>query len=166
MKLLKFIAGYIKTQIETTIHKGRVLLNIIKLINKIDPPDKRKLYWRGLKHDFSKYGWFEARHYAWIIFNLKGSTFGTEDYKKRLEGIQPAVKHHYKNNSHHPEYYKNGISDMSENDKLEMVCDWCAAVKRHKDGDIFKSIDINQKRFGYDDEIKKWLIFMAKKINS
>ena len=31
--MIKLIAGYIKTQIETTIHKARVLINIVDIIN-------------------------------------------------------------------------------------------------------------------------------------
>lgn len=165
MKILKFIAGYFYTQWETSIHRARVLLNIVTLINKLDPPDKGKLYWRGLKHDWSKLGWDEAKHYAKVIFDLKGSTYGSEEYKKMLEEIQPAIKHHYKNNSHHPEYYANGFQDMTELDKLELIADWYAATKRHKNGDIFKSIEINQSRFGYNDETKEWLISIAKIIS-
>ena len=40
---------------------------------------------------------------------------------------------------------------------LEMLCDWIAATKRHNNGDIRKSIEINQKRFGYSDELKQIL---------
>lgn len=40
----------------------------------------------------------------------------------------------------------------------EMIADWMAACKRHADGDIMKSIEINQKRFGYSDELKEILI--------
>jgi len=160
--MFRFLAGYVKTQKETITHKIRVLSNMIKLTNKLEHPNKWQLYWRGCKHDWSKLGWYEAKYYAKIIFLLKGSTYGSDDYKKNLEGIQPAVKHHYKKNSHHPEYYKNGIQDMTELDKLELVADWAAAIKRHKDGDIYKSIKINQKRFGYDNEFKEWLISMVK----
>jgi len=162
MKMLKFIAGYLKTQIETIIHKFRVLLNIVTLINKTNPPHKWKLYWRGIKHDFSKLGWYEAKHYAKVIFKLKHSTYGSEEYKKMLEYIQPAIKHHYKKNSHHPEHYENGFQDMSELDRLELICDWESATHRHKNGNIYKSIEINQKRFGYDDKMKEWMISMAK----
>ena len=48
---------------------------------------------------------------------------------------------------------------------IEMMCDWYASSQRHKNGDIFKSIEQNQQRFGYSDEVKtilkntaKWLI--------
>jgi hypothetical protein len=39
-------------------------------------------------------------------------------------------------------------------DLIEMLCDWKAATLRHNTGDIYKSLDINQKRFGYSDELK------------
>ena len=46
-------------------------------------------------------------------------------------------------------------------DMLEMICDWKAASERHADGDILKSIEINQKRFGYSDDLKNILINTA-----
>ena len=45
MNKLKFLAGYIKTQWETTIHKGRVLLNIVDVIKKLDPPSNGRPFW-------------------------------------------------------------------------------------------------------------------------
>lgn len=163
--MLKFIAGYLYTQWETSIHRIRVLLNIVNLIDQLNPPNKWKLYWRGWKHDLSKYKWSEASYFAKTIFDLKHSTYGSEEYKKMLESIQPAIQTHYKKNSHHPEYYKNGFQDMTELDKLELIADWHAAVKRHATGNIYKSIEINQKRFGYSDEDKEWLISIAKIID-
>ena len=38
-------------------------------------------------------------------------------------------------------------------DIIEMICDWKSSTMRHANGDIFKSIELNQKRFGYSDEI-------------
>ena len=60
--------------------------------------------------------------------------------------METAISHHHKNNRHHPEYHDNGIFDMNLIDLLEMVCDWMASVKRHSDGDIYQSIEINKKR--------------------
>ena len=54
---------------------------------------------------------------------------------------------------------------MSALDKLELICDWESATHRHKNGDIYKSIEINQSRFGYDDKTKEWLISTAKLIS-
>ena len=56
---------------------------------------------------------------------------------------------------HHPNYYDDGIKGMDLVDIMEMVCDWKAASMRHNDGDIDKSLEINQKRFGYSDELKQ-----------
>ena len=47
-------------------------------------------------------------------------------------------------------------------DVLEMIVDWKSSSLRHNDGDIFKSIETNQKRFGYSDELKSILINTAK----
>jgi hypothetical protein len=38
-------------------------------------------------------------------------------------------------------------------DIVEMFCDWCAATLRHENGDIKKSLGINQKRFLYDNKL-------------
>lgn len=164
MKIFKFIAGYCWTQIQTTIHRINVLRNIVILTHNIEQKNVWKLYWRGWKHDLSKYRWSEASYFAKTIFDLKHSTYGSDEYKKMLEEIKPAIENHYKRNRHHPEYHKNGFEDMIELDKLELVADWQSATKRHKNGDIFKSIEINQSRFGYDNETKEWLISMAKKL--
>jgi len=51
-----------------------------------------------------------------------------------------------------------GLHGMSLLDLLEMLCDWKAATLRHNDGDIRKSIEINQRRFGYSDELKQILL--------
>ena len=50
------------------------------------------------------------------------------------------------------------ISQMNLIDIVEMLCDWLAATKRHDDGDIMKSIEINEKRFRYSGELKQILI--------
>jgi hypothetical protein len=42
---------------------------------------------------------------------------------------------------------------MSLIDLIEMVCDWMAATMRVKDGDIYKSLEINQERFGIDEQL-------------
>lgn len=41
---------------------------------------------------------------------------------------------------------------------IEMLCDWKAASIRQNGGDIRRSIEINQRRFGYSDELKAILL--------
>jgi hypothetical protein len=42
---------------------------------------------------------------------------------------------------------------MSLLDLTEMLADWSASIRRVKDGDLRCSIEINQERFGYSDEL-------------
>jgi hypothetical protein len=160
-QILSFIAGYFWTLIKNTMHKLRVLRNIVIIINITNPPNKWELYKRGILHDNSKYRWSESKHIAKVVFKLRSSTYGSEEYKKMLASFKPAIQLHYDRNPHHPEHYKNGIDDMSNIDKIELICDWEAATRKHADGDIFRSIEINQERFKYNDEFKEWLIRMA-----
>lgn len=86
--------------------------------------------------------------------NLKHCTYGSEEYKSFLDGLKPALNIHYANNRHHPEHFADGIRGMNLLDVLEMICDWKASSERHADGNIYRSIEINQSRFGYSDEVK------------
>jgi len=110
---------------------------------------------RGRVHDLSKLQSPELEIFTEYTPKLAGSTYGSDEYKENLKGMQGALKHHYENNSHHPEHYENGIRGMNLLDIIEMFCDWHAAVKRHNDGDISKSIEYNQHRFGYSDDLKE-----------
>jgi hypothetical protein len=143
------IIGYIYTQLQTAKHKLWVCYYISKLC--------LKLMWRALTHDLHKFRWIEAKGFAKTIFKLKHSTYGTDEYKELLKIIKPSIDHHYKNNRHHPEHHDKGFQDMSFVDRVEMILDWRSACRRHKDGDIHKSIEQNQKRFGYTDVDKEWM---------
>jgi hypothetical protein len=123
-------------------------------------------------HDQSKLVSPEVGVFDEFTSKLAGCTYGSDEYKSFLAGMKPALDHHYCNNRHHPEYfafdgvtfYPDAVSDgravrrMSLLDLLEMLCDWKAATMRHNDGDIRRSIEINQKRFGYSDELKQILL--------
>jgi uncharacterized LabA/DUF88 family protein len=39
-------------------------------------------------------------------------------------------------------------------DLIEMICDWKAATERTKDGNIYKSIEINSERFKMSEQLK------------
>jgi hypothetical protein len=114
----------------------------------------RELRLRGKLHDRSKLQKEEKEGFDEYTPKLAGSTYGSEGYKQFLKELKPYLDHHYAHNPHHPEHYEQGIRGMNLVDILEMFCDWYAATKRHNDGDIIKSIAINQKRFGYSDDLK------------
>lgn len=118
----------------------------------------KRVIQRADEHDRSKLVEPELSIFNEYTPKLKDSTYGSDEYKGFLVGMGEALKHHYAANSHHPEHYENGIAGMSLLDLIEMVCDWKAATERHADGDLLRSIEQNQERFGYSDELKSILL--------
>jgi hypothetical protein len=118
----------------------------------------RDLLRRQEQHDQSKLESPEVEVFDEFTSKLAGSTYGSDEYKQFLAAMKEGLEHHYAYNSHHPEHYPDGVRGMSLLDLTEMLCDWKAATLRHNDGDIRKSIEINQQRFGYSDELKQILL--------
>jgi len=119
---------------------------LLNLINQV-------IALRGVNHDKSKLEPFEKKFFDKISHKLKNCTYGSLEYKAFLSQLKPALKHHYSNNSHHPEHYKDGISGMTLIDLIEMFVDWKAATERHADGDFGRSIEINTERFKMDPQL-------------
>lgn len=142
--------AFVRNFVATSLHKFWVMYYIVKLC--------LSLLKRGIVHDLSKFGKYEEPYFRAQLDKLRYTTYGTPEYKALLELIKPALEHHYKVNSHHPEFYQNGIRGMDILDELEMLADWKAATLRHHDGCIKKSIVANSNRFGYDEKkIQKYL---------
>lgn len=141
---------------DTLRHKFRVQ----SLISNI----RHKLFLRGENHDDSKLESPEKELFDEFTPKLKGSTYGSEEYKENLKGLGPALEHHYANNSHHPEHYENGIYGMCLLDLIEMLADWKAATERHDDGDLMTSLKINKERFKMDDTMYNLLVNTARKL--
>jgi hypothetical protein len=102
---------------------------------------------RSIHHDASKLQEPEFSTFCKYTPLLADLDYGSEEYKKCLAEMKPALDHHYSSNRHHPEHFYNSWRGMNLIDLLEMVCDWMAATKRHNNGNIYKSLAINQKRF-------------------
>lgn len=117
----------------------------------------RELLARGEQHDQSKLQSPEREMFDEFTEKLRGSTYGSEEYKGFLKDMAEPLAHHYAHNRHHPEHFKNGMKDMTLIDILEMLCDWKSSSMRHNDGNILKSIEINQKRFGYSEDLRQIL---------
>ncbi len=149
---------------------------------------------RAVKHDASKLESPEREIFDEYTPKLKGTTYGSKEYKQCLGGMKTALDHHYAANRHHPEHFVyhecNGcfkryyqevnvcnicgysqftkrpdIAQMNLIDIIEMVCDWKAATLRHADGDIKKSIAINKKRFESSDELASILLNTVEVLN-
>ena len=150
-------------------NKFKTMRHIETVRNYLDAVIKALIN-RSETHDQSKLQSPEVEAFEIYTKKLRDCTYGSEQYKKFLEELKPVLKHHYNLNSHHPEHYISGVKDMTLIDIIEMFCDWQAAGLRHEDGDIFKSIEINQKRYGFSDELAdifrntaRWLL--TEKVN-
>lgn len=155
---------------------------------------------RQFTHDQSKLLPPEVDTFVEFTPKLKGSTYGSEEYKGFLADMKPALDHHYSHNRHHPEYFspqppskgisnhivmanhalrhgqvlpddvfgyeqlityleqkqaehQSSVNGMNLFDLLEMFIDWAAACQRHADGDINRSIEINQTRFNLSPQL-------------
>src|SRR5690554_3471786 len=84
----------------------------IKRVNELLSLAAIELLARGQEHDNSKLESPEKELFDEYTPKLKDSTYGSDEYKANLKGLEPALKHHYMNNSHHPEHYENGINGM------------------------------------------------------
>lgn len=119
------------------------------LLNKVCD----RLIERGQNHDSTKLLPPEIDYFVKYTAILSQLEYGSDAYKKCLEEMKPALDHHYANSRHHSEHYPNGISGMNLIDIVEMTCDWYAGCKRTKNGNILKSIEVNQKRYGMSDDL-------------
>ena len=108
---------------------------------------------RAINHDACKLESPEFEVFVEWTPKLASVTYGSEEYTEALKQMKPALDHHYANSRHHVEHYLNGIKDMNLIDILEMFADWYCSTKRMKNGSIRHSIEINQKRFGYSDDL-------------
>jgi len=120
-------------------------------------------------HDMSKYQWVEAEAFARTSYPRE-SDYGSDAYKESLGSVAKSLVHHYAHNSHHPQYYLLKDEDIEDGqaynrmcalDRIEMVCDWRAACRKHITGDIYKSIEINKERFGYTQDDYEWIKSLA-----
>ena len=137
----------LKTNAETQDH-----INLVRVLLRKFAVELLK---RGETHDLSKFSDEEVKTFTEYTPKLKTTTYGSDDYNRQLAEMQVALDHHYGNNRHHPEHFENGIKGMTLVDLVEMFIDWSAATKRHSDGNIMRSIELNEKRFSIPPELSE-----------
>jgi hypothetical protein len=132
--MYQFIKGYV-------VHKWLVMWYIMGFC--------LRLLWRGLRHDLSKISKAERSSFIALASSnaLRKVAYKSEEYKATIEKHRPIIDIHYKNNPHHPDHYGNGILDMNLFDIIEMVCDWRAAGRRTKGGNLKESFKVNRNRY-------------------
>jgi ribonuclease D len=124
------------------------------------------LMYKAQHHDQSKLQSPEVEIFEEYTPKLRDCVYDSEEYRQNMKEMKVAIDHHNENNDHHPEHFKDSIRGMNLLDLVEMICDWRSASMRHATGDIYKSIEINQKRFGYSDDLKQVFINTAHMISA
>lgn len=123
----------------------------------------RILLTRQEQHDQTKLQSPEAETFAEYTAKLRTVSYNSPEYMQFLKEMKPALDHHYAEYRHHPEHFgKDGILGMDLIDLIEMICDWKASTMRHDDGNLIKSIELNQSRFGYSNELRQILVNTAR----
>jgi hypothetical protein len=143
MESEKTLAG----KAETITHINRVRHYISLMLAELEK--------RSLNHDKSKLESPEKEIFGEVSGELAKTKYGSPEYQALLDKLGPALDHHYANNRHHPQFWKDGISDMTLIDLVEMLCDWKAATERMNNGNIRKSIEHNTTRFNISPQLAK-----------
>lgn len=156
---------------ETLNHISRVRSLIVQACNN--------LQYRASVHDQSKLSSPEKEAFDRAAARLRDLTYGSDAYKASLAELGDALRHHYRSNRHHPEFYAltdSGIPNpdellqgvavarMSLFDITEMLMDWKAASERHENGDIWSSLAVNKERFGLSEQLYGVLCTTAKEM--
>lgn len=109
---------------------------------------KLGLYWRGIKHDLSK---FSPTEFGESVKYYTGTCSPIAECKRK-NGVSYAWLHHKGRNTHHHEYWIDYLDNggipvkMPKMDAFEMVCDYFAAGRAY-----------SGKNFTFEGEWKWWL---------
>ena len=124
-----------------------------------------EIFIRSIRHDRSKLISPEKEGFDEAVPKLWNLTYGSPEYLKSLGEMEDILRHHYDENSHHPQHYENGVDDMDLLDIIEMFTDWKAATLRHRDGNFLVSVEQNKGRFGLSEQLYKIFVNTAKRLN-
>ena len=108
---------------------------------------KARLFWRGIKHDLSKYSFVEF----WESVKYFTGDKSPIDNCKAAKGYSKAWMHHKGRNTHHYEYYVDNCDNggvaiqMPFKDAVELICDYLGAGQAYM-----------KKDFSYEAEYEWW----------
>ena len=107
---------------------------------------------RGRAHDANKLEEPEKSAFDRLIPLVAGVPYGSPEYEAVVARHRPALEHHYRRNSHHPEHHgPAGVAGMDLFDLVEMVCDWMAAAERKPDDGV--RLDYNFALYGIEPQL-------------
>ena len=108
-----------------------------------------QLIQRAASHDNSK---FEKNE----LFDISSINDDFDNFKKPNKLLESEdlekIKRHWKNNRHHPEHFTS-VTNMSEIDILEMVCDWHARSCQYNTNLIEFCETRQENRFHFPEEM-------------
>jgi len=96
-------------------------LKHIARVNQLLCRAAEELQRRGKIHDASKLLSPEKEAFDIMTPRLKFLVYGSPEYKASLDEMRPAIDHHQKNNSHHPEFYPQGELNDEEKEIKEFL---------------------------------------------
>jgi hypothetical protein len=129
-------------------HRQRVANLLRKLARDLED--------RADRHDLSKFDLEEFGGFCQLD-NARKYEYGSPEYEAIVHNNN-AARLHVSRNSHHPEYWPDGILSMPLGDILEMLCDWeVARQQRDTETDIDKTWKTRQDRFGLSDYETRFL---------
>lgn len=143
----------------------KTLLTILRhqtLVRKYLLQLAHRLEERALLHDLSKLQLDEFGGFIEIQQIARGHRIDSEEYKASIQA--EVVNLHLSRNSHHPEYYPDGLWGMNLLDMIEMVIDWQAASETYGKATLLEALPIQKERFKMTDR-QYWLIqFIAENV--
>jgi hypothetical protein len=132
---------------DTMLHVSEVQENLEQISSEL-----RK---RAFAHDRTKFQALEFDSFVSTREDFKKANYGTPEYQKCCDIVQPALDNHYSNNRHHTGYHKNGIYDMNLIDILEMLADWKAASRRSPTQTFKESLPKCYKKYNINETLQK-----------
>lgn len=109
---------------------------------------------RSLSHDNSK---LQEPEFTWWKEMDKEPRlpYGSKEYKEKMKRWEKIFKHHYSYNRHHPEFYENGVNDMTLVDIVEMMCDWLGYKQTISITEALNVCDEQMKRYNISNELRQ-----------
>lgn len=90
--------------------------------------------------------------------------YGSQEHNQIRGELKPILDNHYREASHHPEHFENGMLGMSLLDLLEMLADWKSANVAHGRSGFMESVEFNKERFNIPDDIYVILVNTIKEM--
>lgn len=84
--------------------------------------------------------------------------YNSPEYFNKMKRWQKFFGHHYDNNRHHPDHFRNGILDMTLTDICEYLVDIISYYDEMHVHDGMDTIEKQQGRFGLDNQLSQILV--------